>query len=113
MIRRSIKIMLMSLIVLLMVTACSFSARNDEGINKSYIQPVQKLTADYTVGDFLYKDNRQYYIHENALVEYTPKPKLFSATTELNGKNQKFSFQWYEWNGEIKILNEIEIDSCT
>ena len=56
------------------------SSKEDDGTDKLYTQPVLKLDSDYTVGDFLYKDGKQYYIHENELVEYNQKPRAFSAS---------------------------------
>ena len=87
------------------------SSKEDDGTDKLYTQPVLKLDSDYTVGDFLYKDEKQYYIHENELVEYKHKPRAFSASTVMNGETKEFTFQWYEWNDEIKVLNETEIDT--
>ncbi len=84
---------------------------NDQGTDKSYTQPVLKLDSDYTVGDFLHKDGKQYYMHENELVEYNQKPRTFSASTVMYGETQEFTFQWYEWNDEIRVLNETEIDT--
>lgn len=76
-----------------------------------FSEPVLKLSSDYTVGNFLYKDGKEYYIHENELVEHKPQINTFFATTEVDGAQKEFTFQWYEWDGEIKVLNEAETDT--
>lgn len=104
MLQRLLKKMAMVLMLVLTITACSFSSEDEDGTEKSYIQPVFKLTSDYAVGNFLYKDGKQYYIHEGELVEHKPQINTFIATTEVNGVEIEVSCQWYEKDGEIIIL---------
>lgn len=105
------KLFLMYLMLILTITGCSFASEGEDETEKSYNQPVLELSSDYTVGSFLYKDEEQYYIHENKIVEYKPELSTFTAMTEVDGVEKEFIFQWYEWNDEIKVLNEAEIDT--
>lgn len=93
------------------ISGCSFSYNGENGTESSFDEPELKLSSDYTVGNFLYKDGKEYYIHENELVEHKPQTNTFFATTEVDGAQKEFTFQWYEWNGEIKVLNEAETDT--
>ena len=110
------RMFIMCLILLFALTGCSHLDNE-----KMKDEPVMKLSSDYAVGQYVYKDGKEYYMHQNKLVEHEPDWKMFSGKTEVKGEEREFAFQWYEESGEIIISSKDNtstyyfenIDGCT
>ncbi len=101
------KMLIVGLVLLFSVTGCSFSEDDNKQPELVYDEPALKLSYDYAVGQYVYKDGKEYYIHENELVENKPEWNLFSAKLEEN----EFSFQWYEQGEKLTISSDQEVDT--
>lgn len=104
--QKVLKVIVIGCMLILTITGCSLFADEHKGTAEIYDQPVLKLSPDYTVGKFIYKDGKQYYLQENELVEYNPQLHTFLATTKVNNEEKEFSFEWYEWKQEIRLASD-------
>ena len=111
------KIFIVGILLVFAITGCSFSQEDNKESETVYDEPVLKLSSDYTVGKYIYKDGKEYYVHQNELVEHKPDWKMFLG--KIDG--EEYTFQWYEESGEIIISREYDteeyqfeaIEGCT